>query len=72
MAPAVSKANEAVWHVLRAIRDDGRKAYLMGLGTQSFTLLTEAHAEANSLDVEQFRQEFWRQCNPVRVRADEA
>lgn len=66
MAP-LSKADTAVAHVLRAIRDDGRKAYLMGFGTRTFELLTEAHAEANSLDVEKFRSEFWAECRPERV-----
>jgi hypothetical protein len=62
-----TKAEIAVAHVLNAIRDDGRKAYLIGLGTQTFTLLTEAYAEANGLDPEEFRKNFWAQCNPERV-----
>lgn len=64
---SATKAETAVAHVLRAIRDDGRKAYLMGLGTQTFTLLTSAHAEANGLDPQQFRDEFWSQCSPEKV-----
>ena len=64
---SATKAEIAVAHVLNAIRDDGRKAYLMGLGTQTFTLLTEAHAEANGLDPQKFREEFWLQCSPERV-----
>ncbi|MEN0115396.1 MAG: hypothetical protein AAGD15_01630 [Agrobacterium cavarae] len=66
---SATKADMAVWQVLKAIRDDGRKAYLMGLGTQTFTLLTEAYAEANGLDVEKFRDEFWAQCSPERVKS---
>ena len=62
-----SKAEIAVAHVLKAIREDGRKAYLMGLGTQTFTLLTEAYAEANGIDPEKFRNDFWMQCSPERV-----
>lgn len=62
-----TKSEIAVAHVLNAIRDDGRKAYLMGLGTQTFTLLTEAHAETNGLDPLKFREDFWAQCNPERV-----
>lgn len=62
-----TKADIAVAHVLRAIRDDGRKAWLLGYGTQTFALLTEAYAEANGLDVEQHRREFWSQCRPQRV-----
>lgn len=64
---SATKAEIAVAHVLNAIRDDGRKAYLMGLGTQTFALLTEAYAEANDLPVQNFRDDFWSQCNPERV-----
>lgn len=64
---SATKAEIAVAHVLNAIRDDGRKAYLMGLGTQTFTLLTEAYAEAKGLDAQQYRDDFWSQCNPERV-----
>lgn len=64
---SATKSEIAVAHVLRAIRDDGRKAYLMGLGTQTFALLTEAYAESNGLDPQQYRDEFWAQCTPERV-----
>ena len=64
---SATKAEIAVAHVLNAIRADGRKAYLMGLGTQTFTLLTAAYAEANSLDPQTFREYFWTQCRPERV-----
>lgn len=64
-----TKADAAVEHVLNAIRNDGRKAYLMGLGTGCFDLLTAAYAEAHSLDVEQYRRDFWSQCRPERVTA---
>ena len=64
---SATKSEIAVAHVLKAIRDDGRKAYLMGHGTQTFALLTEAYAEANGLDPEEFRKTFWAQCNPERV-----
>lgn len=67
MASEPSKADLAVAHVLRAIRGDGRKAYLFGFGSQSFELLTAAYAEANGLDVEQYRREFWAECRPERV-----
>lgn len=65
-----TKAETAVAHVLNAIRDDGRKAYLMGIGTQTFTLLTEAYAESNGLDPQKFREDFWAQCSPERVVRD--
>lgn len=68
---APSKSEIAVAHVLSAIRDDGRKAYLFGLGTQSFAALTDAYAEANGLDAEAFRTDFWAKCRPERVVVSE-
>ena len=62
-----TKAEIAVAHVLRAIRDDGRKAYLFGAGSQTYALLTDAYAESNGLNVEEFRSEFWAMCHPARV-----
>lgn len=62
-----TKAEDAVWAVLKAIRNDGRKAWLLGLGTESFERLTEAHAETIGTDVETFRREFWAQCAPEKV-----
>lgn len=66
-----TKADIAVEHVLRAIRNDGRKAYLMGAGTQCFALLTEAAAERQGIDTEKFRDQFWSQCRPERVVVSE-
>ena len=62
-----TKAEEAVQHVLRAIMDDGRKAYLMGWGTETFRLLTAAHAERIGEDREMFAKRFWSQCHPEKV-----
>ena len=62
-----TKAEIAVAHVLRAIRDDGRKAYLFGAGSQTYALLTDAYADSNGLNVEQFRADFWAMCRPERV-----
>lgn len=67
MAAEATKAELAVEHVLRAILDDGRKAYLLGLGTETFRLLTDAHAERLGEDAEAFRDRFWRRCRPERV-----
>lgn len=64
---ARSAAAEAVWAVLKAIRDDGRKAWLLGPGSNSFELLTAAHAEETGADVATFRREFWESCRPERV-----
>lgn len=71
MSTEPSKADIAVEHVLRAIQADGRKAYLLGRGTQCFALLTEARAEALGVDVETFRDSFWQDCHPERVRVAE-
>jgi hypothetical protein len=54
----LSKADEAVAHIIRQMQRDGRLAYLMGWGSQSFALLTDAYAEKHGLDVEQFREEL--------------
>lgn len=62
-----TKAELAVEHVLRAIMSDGRKAYLLGLGSECFRLLTDAHAERVGEDADAFRDRFWRQCRPERV-----
>ena len=67
MASVSNKSEIAVSHVLRSLIDDGRKAYLFGFGTQAFSLLTEAYAETNALDLEGFRDEFWSKCKPEKV-----
>ena len=66
-ARTFTKSEDAVWAVLKAIRDDGRKAWLLGPGTNSFELLTAAHAESIGVDVATFRKEFWSHCRPERV-----
>lgn len=71
MSAPLSKADQAVTHLLNAIRDDGRKAYLLGRGTQSFNLLTEAHCERTGEDLAAFREAFWTQCSPERVKVVE-
>lgn len=58
----------AVQAVLGRIRTDGRIAYLMGYGTETFALLTYAHATLIGEDVEQFRRRFWALCRPEKVR----
>jgi hypothetical protein len=60
-------AMRAVNHVLHMMRKDGRVAYLLGKGSQSFELLTEAAAKAQRTDPDTFREEFWQQCQPTRV-----
>lgn len=48
-------ADKAVAHIIKRMKADGRIAYLLGNGTESFDLLTQAYAEANGLDVETLR-----------------
>jgi hypothetical protein len=66
-AAEMTAAEEAVNHVLNVIYTDGRVAYLLGFGTESFSLLTAAHAETIGEDVEVFRKRFWAGCRPERV-----
>ncbi len=67
MNAALTLAEQAVEHTLRAIQEDGRKAYMMGLGTQTFNLLIAAEAERLGRDVDKFKREFWASCRPERV-----
>lgn len=65
----MTKAEEAVIYTLRAILTDGRKAYLMGWGTEAFKRLTDAEAERLGEDPEAYRERFWADCRPERVVA---
>jgi len=67
-APDMTAADRAVQHVLCAIRNDGRLAYLLGYGTESFNLLTQAYAEMVGEEVETFRKNFWECCRPERIK----
>ncbi|MGQ0711014.1 MAG: hypothetical protein ACT4NV_14855 [Rhodoferax sp.] len=53
-----ASAHKAVQHILRRMRADGRLAYLLGEGSESYELLTAAYAEHNGLDVGKFREDF--------------
>ena len=66
MSVELSSADRAVSAALSRIRTDGRIAYLMGFGTETFGLLTAAYAERTGEDVEKFRNDFWAQCTPER------
>lgn len=50
--------SKAVQHLLRQMQRDGRLAYLIGPGSQTFDLLTQEAAETAGRDVEKYRQEF--------------
>lgn len=51
-------AKATIAHVLNAIADDARKYYLMGAGTQSYNLLTEAASALFGEPLEKIRADF--------------
>jgi len=67
VATSRSAAQKAVAHVLLRMRQDGRLAYLLGAGSESYELLTEAHAETLGEDVDQFRATFGAQLTYKEV-----
>lgn len=54
----MSIQNRAITHVLKRLQADGRLAYLIGPGSESFDLITQAYAEERGLDIEEFRKSF--------------
>ena len=52
-------ADRAINHLLRRIKDDPRLAYYFDPFTESMELLTAAYAEAQGVDLETFRKEFY-------------
>lgn len=56
----------AAFYVLRRMQQDGRLAYLIGVGSQAYELLTQEAAQAAGKDVEAFRREFESTLKPVR------
>lgn len=58
------QARRAIVHTLARIRDHETVGYYMGLGSQSFDLLTEAYASLTGMPVSDVRHQF--ECrNPV-------
>jgi len=53
------QAKRALRHVLLRIRDDGRINYLMGPGSQTWDLVTEALATLTQEDLETLRHSFF-------------
>ncbi len=72
MSAPLTKADEAVNHILCQMQRDGRLAYLIGFGSQSFDLLTAAYAERTGEDVAAFRTSFHALLKPERVVAEQA
>jgi hypothetical protein len=57
--PLDGQARKAIKHTLAQIRDNYQVGYHMGVGTQSFALLTEAAATLfGESDIEKLRKEF--------------
>lgn len=56
----------AVTSVLRRMQQDGRLAYLIGPGSQTYDLLTQEAAQAAGRDVEEYRQGFEATLKPQR------
>jgi hypothetical protein len=52
------QARRAIVHVLARIRDHEVVGYYMGLGSQSFDLLTEAYASLTRIAVQDVRRQF--------------
>jgi len=53
-----AKAQKAIRHVLNRIEEHPEIGYYLGIGTESFALLTEADATFNKADVELTRKRF--------------
>jgi hypothetical protein len=53
-----AKARKAIRHVLNLIQDHPSVGYYLGLGTESFALLTEADATFHGADIELTRKRF--------------
>lgn len=66
--PGVVQANSAIAHALQRIRDHSTIGYYMGLGSQTFCLLTEAYATLQNVPVSDVRRNF--QCTDPRDPQD--
>jgi hypothetical protein len=52
------QAAKAIAHLLARVQADDRLYHLVGLGSQSFALLTEAHSTLAGVDLGQLRREL--------------
>jgi hypothetical protein len=55
MTPA-EQATKAIKHLLQRVRDDDRVYHLIGLGSESFSLLTEAYCSLTGSDLAVLRK----------------
>lgn len=67
----MSAADKAVSHLLNRIKDSPRLAYYFDPITKSMDLLTLAYAEANGLDVNEFRKSYYTTLKFEAPRNDE-
>lgn len=56
--PPLEQAKKAIRHALMQIKDNPKVAYHLGVGTQTFALLTEAFATIFERPVEEVRHGF--------------
>ena len=62
---------KALYHALCRIHDDPHVGYFIGIGTETFDLLTEAYARFTTKEVKEIRESF--NCpNAVNPAADQA
>jgi hypothetical protein len=53
---AEQQASKAIKHLLQRVKDDDRLYYLIGAGSQSFNLLTEAYSTLTGTDLVALRK----------------
>lgn len=63
------QAKKALFHLLKQIRRDEYVGWYLGLGTQSFSLITEAYATLTQQNVGRVREQF-QPMNPRNPKED--
>ena len=54
----MTKAEEAVEHIIGRLTKDPRLAYMIGPLTEAYLLLIEAYAEIKGLELDAFQEQF--------------
>ena len=62
----IETCDEAIQHVANRIRADEKVAYLLGYGSQSFRLVSEASAALNSTTVEHAQDYMLGRCDDIQ------
>jgi Lar family restriction alleviation protein len=68
--PPAAQAKKAIRHTLRNIAERPAVAWYLGHGTQTYALLTEAHATLNGITIEEVRKN-WPPSEPRKFSPDE-